>query len=522
MPRLRTTPASVRTTLTRLALAATAAALTVGGLTPAPAGAEGTTPSAPAGPARVAKQLFTNPVTPGTYTGLGFDQCHAPEQYKMDALAGGLAVPRRRHLHLGRLPRLPRPAQPHADLDQHPADERLAPAADHPRPAGQLPPWVPALRQRPGDQRQGQPAGPVRQGVPPGDHRGVDRGRRRAGARDRAGQHAVVRPRGVRRHQHRRAGSPRSGSSAPGPSSCTRWATSPASTPAPARASSRSTTRGCCGRGCSRCPTRSGSRGGTARPTPSTTYIRVGRLDAGRPDEAVPGRAQREVGRGDDQHRPQLPRPPLRDRGPGAAEPLPRHPGRPGQLPAAQVSVPEPHAEPGAGHRAQVPPEGAGRLPRPAQGCLDQAADQVGEALAAAGRAAPDRDVLAVGLDDPAQRGPGNGPQPRLVRRGRAPRPARAERRLGQVQAADQRHPRPRHPGGGESPGRPRTASRRTAWSARPPGPPSRRGTARRRLAAVGDRSAGGKRSTTGQADGGPPPGVRAERPTRTSRRPAR
>ena len=85
MPRHRTPQASVRTTLTRLALAATAAALTVGMLTPAPAGADGTTPSAPAGPPRVAKQLFTNPVTPGNYTGLGFDQCHAPEQYKMDA-----------------------------------------------------------------------------------------------------------------------------------------------------------------------------------------------------------------------------------------------------------------------------------------------------------------------------------------------------------------------------------------------------------------------------------------------------
>ena len=72
MPRLRTTHASVRTTLTRLALAATAAALTVGGLTPSPAGADGTTPSVPAERARVAKQLFTNPVTPGTYTGLGF------------------------------------------------------------------------------------------------------------------------------------------------------------------------------------------------------------------------------------------------------------------------------------------------------------------------------------------------------------------------------------------------------------------------------------------------------------------
>ena len=85
MPRHRTPHASVRTTLTGLALAATAAALTVGGLTPAPAGAEGTTPSVPAGSAPVAKQLFSNPVTPGTYTGLGFDQCHAPEQYKMDA-----------------------------------------------------------------------------------------------------------------------------------------------------------------------------------------------------------------------------------------------------------------------------------------------------------------------------------------------------------------------------------------------------------------------------------------------------
>jgi hypothetical protein len=36
-------------------------------------------------PARAAQQLATNPVTPGTYTGLGFDQCLAPEQYKMDA-----------------------------------------------------------------------------------------------------------------------------------------------------------------------------------------------------------------------------------------------------------------------------------------------------------------------------------------------------------------------------------------------------------------------------------------------------
>ena len=58
----------------------------------------------------------------------------------------------------------------------------------------------------------------------------------------------------------------------------------------------------------------------------------------------------------------------------GAGEPLPRHPGRPGQLPAAQGSVPGPHAEPGPGHRAQVPAQGAGRLQRPGQGRLDAAA----------------------------------------------------------------------------------------------------------------------------------------------------
>ena len=36
-------------------------------------------------PAPAAKQLASNPVTPGNFTGLGFDQCLAPEQYKMDA-----------------------------------------------------------------------------------------------------------------------------------------------------------------------------------------------------------------------------------------------------------------------------------------------------------------------------------------------------------------------------------------------------------------------------------------------------
>jgi hypothetical protein len=38
-----------------------------------------------AAPAAGSARLSTNPVTPGSFTGLGFDQCHAPEQYKMDA-----------------------------------------------------------------------------------------------------------------------------------------------------------------------------------------------------------------------------------------------------------------------------------------------------------------------------------------------------------------------------------------------------------------------------------------------------
>ena len=81
-----------RTTTTFLGIAAiTALAATAVGLTPAPAGAEGSaTPSTSAGSTVlggrvVPKQLFSNPVTPGSFTGLGFDQCHAPGQSAMDA-----------------------------------------------------------------------------------------------------------------------------------------------------------------------------------------------------------------------------------------------------------------------------------------------------------------------------------------------------------------------------------------------------------------------------------------------------
>ncbi len=66
--------------VTRFVALAAVVATAALGLQAAPAGAEGDTVATPA-----AKQLATNPVTPGTYTGLGFDQCLAPEQWKMDA-----------------------------------------------------------------------------------------------------------------------------------------------------------------------------------------------------------------------------------------------------------------------------------------------------------------------------------------------------------------------------------------------------------------------------------------------------
>ena len=292
-------------------------------------------------------------------------------------LAGGLAVPRRRHLHLRRLARLPRPTQPHPHLDQHPADQRLAAAADHARPAGRVQPGVPALRQRPGDQHQAQHSRPVREGVQAGHRRGrrprSPRPRRWASCR---AARSGTTSRGTTSPTPR-AASPRCTSSAPGPSSCTRSATSPASTPAPARASSRSTTPGCCGRAFH-----------AARPDLDRAVGRPGqhldvvhprrRLDARPPDEAVPGRPRREVGRGHDQHRPQLPRPQLRPAAPAAAATAtaPRS-----TSPTTRGSRLPPRAarRTRSGHRAQVPAQGAGRLPRPGQGRLDAAAHQVGE-----------------------------------------------------------------------------------------------------------------------------------------------
>jgi hypothetical protein len=66
---------------TRLAVLVAPLVAALVGLHPAPATADGD-PSGPVTPVVAAK---ANPVTPGAFTGYGFDQCVAPEQYKMDA-----------------------------------------------------------------------------------------------------------------------------------------------------------------------------------------------------------------------------------------------------------------------------------------------------------------------------------------------------------------------------------------------------------------------------------------------------
>jgi hypothetical protein len=78
MPRHRTSRASLRTTSHAAAALVVAAVVTLVGLAPAPARADGSTNVVP-------KQLYSNAVTPGSFTGLGFDQCHAPAQAAMDA-----------------------------------------------------------------------------------------------------------------------------------------------------------------------------------------------------------------------------------------------------------------------------------------------------------------------------------------------------------------------------------------------------------------------------------------------------
>ena len=252
--------------------------------------------------------MTANVATPGAFHGYGFDQCLAPTQQAMNTwlrhspyLAVGIYIS-------GSLAGLPGPAQPHPGLGHHAAAQRLEAAPDHARAAGLLQPALPALRQRRDDQprpgENGRYAKARRQGAAEADKTVAAA----AGAGPLAGQHAVVRPRGLRRRPTPvpllRAGVPQRLD----PRAPRARTTSPASTPVPARASGCSTRPGSTTPTAYHLPTRSGSPGGTAGQHLHDVHPQR-RLAAGRPDEAVPRRPRRELGRRHHQHRPQLPRP---------------------------------------------------------------------------------------------------------------------------------------------------------------------------------------------------------------------
>ena len=248
------------------------------------------------------------PRHPGRLHRLRLRPVPRPRPARDEQVADVLAVPGGRHLHLRQLPRVPRPAEPDARLGQHPARQGLAAAADHPRPAGLVPAALPAVPGRPQDQPE----------------RGTDDRTR--------GPRARARPRPTRPSPTPRRWASSPGSTlwydlegfddgltdcresalaflSTGPTSCTRSATSPASTPAPARASRCSTTRASSRPGQFSLPDADLDRP-LGRPGEHLHVVHPrGRLAAGRPDEAVPGRPRRDLGRRPHQHRPQLPRP---------------------------------------------------------------------------------------------------------------------------------------------------------------------------------------------------------------------
>ena len=231
-----------------------------------------------------------------------------PDPEGHERLAEELAVPGRRHLHLRRLARLPQPAQPDPVLGVHPAQARLAPAADHARPAGVLQPQLPAVRQRRADQGQARPERQLPAGPHPGLGGGDRRGRGGEGPRHRREEHALVRHRGLRPHQ---PPLPRVGAVVP------HGVDQPA---AQARLRLR--------RLLQRRLRHQGPRRRTRQPAGQVRHAGphlagplgrgrqhqhvvhpLGRLAPRRPGQAVHGRPLRDLGWRADQHRPQLPRP---------------------------------------------------------------------------------------------------------------------------------------------------------------------------------------------------------------------
>ena len=137
----------------------------------------------------------------GDFTGYGFDQCLAPTQSAMDTWWKKSPFPAV-GIYISGDSRACR-SQPNLSPTwvAHPARPRLAAAADRARPPGVVPAAVPALQGRLQDQPEARPAGTPRrprQGTAEADKNAADA----MALRHRAGQHALVRPRGLQPQQH--------------------------------------------------------------------------------------------------------------------------------------------------------------------------------------------------------------------------------------------------------------------------------------------------------------------------------
>ena len=332
--------------LLRTFAAATVVALVVplGGLVSTTATARDSTSS------RLASQRQIALATPGDFTGYGFDQCLAPTQSAMDTWwkkspfsAVGIYISGD-----SRACRSQPNLSPTWVATQVARGWRLLPIALGPQASCQprFPRYADDFKISP------KPAGGYATGSGPGVGRGRQERRRRDGVRHRRGQHDLVRPRGL---QPRRHPLPRVG---PG----LREQLGDADQGARLR-----------GRLLLQRQLRHQDAGRRAHPAPrpvrparphlDRTLGRRGqhlddlhprgRVASGRSDEAVPRRAQRDVGRRHDQHRQQLHRPRrrLQRRTRGS---LPRHPAR-------LLEVPHPLPRRRQAHAGQGPPVPADR-----------------------------------------------------------------------------------------------------------------------------------------------------------------
>ena len=171
----------------------------------------------------------SNVVTPGSFTGYGFDQCTAPTQESMDAWLTGSPYWAVGIYISGDSRGCREAAQPQPGLGGHPAGQRLAAAADHPGPAGVVhhPRPLPASRCGSTRTRPTPTPRPARRAAPRPPR--PSRSRRATASPPAARSGTTSRP---STSPATAAASRRSASCPRGPRSCTTSATCPGSTPA--------------------------------------------------------------------------------------------------------------------------------------------------------------------------------------------------------------------------------------------------------------------------------------------------